>query len=91
MSDTKTRMIDGIEWEEDGPYCEICGAHMGKYYNSEHDPCFINPHNYEDFSNNVCPECGQKYSYEEGNMPVLDEEVIDFILAHNKAKLEGKK
>lgn len=94
MSEEKTRVIDGIEWEEMGPYCDICGAHMGEYYNGNRGvgaECFINPHNYESYGTNVCPECGQEYSYEEGGMPELDEEVKALILAHNKAKLGKKK
>jgi len=89
MSEEKTRVIDGVEYEEMGPYCDICGAHMGEYYDPKKGS-FINPHNYDEYSSNVCPECGQEYSYEEGDMPILDDEMKALILAHNKAKLKGK-
>ena len=82
MSDEKTKVIDGLEWEEQGPYCELCGAHMGEYYRSEGTPedrnkHFINPHGYEDFSDNTCPKCGQAYCYTEGNMLNLDEAQLE--------------
>ncbi len=82
MSDEKTRVIDGLEWEEQGPYCQICGAHMGEYYREEgtsedKNKCFINPHGYEDFSNNTCPKCSQAYEYIEGDMLDLDKTQLE--------------
>jgi hypothetical protein len=76
----------GVEWEEQGPYCELCNAHMGVYYNAigvitpdqigKWPTCFINPHGYEPYSENTCPECGQEYKYEEGLILKLSEEQL---------------
>ncbi len=82
MSDGKTKVIDGLEWEEEGPYCQICGAHMGSYYRDEGTPKdenehFANPHGYEDFSDNTCPKCGQEYEYVEGDTPVLSTQQLE--------------
>ena len=81
---SKFKMIDGHLYEEMGPYCVLCGAHMGQYYfgdatydevQNRHFPeMFLNPHNYESYGTNTCPSCGMKYDYEEGNMMVLTDE-----------------
>lgn len=83
MSERKTSVINGTEYEEMGPYCTLCKSHMGEYYYSEGkqkgDPgnkprMFLNPHNYESFSDNICPGCGTEYEYDEGNTIVLSDE-----------------
>ncbi len=90
----RTTVINGIEYEEMGPYCQVCHAHMGRYYNEEAvapgQQMFINPHNYESYEKNTCPECGQEYYYDEGNVPYLDPEVLEFMKQHNLKKLEQK-
>jgi hypothetical protein len=76
----KTCIIDGLEWEELGPYCELCGAHMGRYYRpngiprrtaDDRNKCFINPHKHESYGKNKCPKCKARYLYDEGDMLVL--------------------
>ena len=90
MTEKKTSVIDGTEYEEMGPYCQLCRAHMGEYYygggNRGKDPkdaplMFLNPHGYESYGDNTCPECGTKYYYEEGNMIELTDEDIRALLA----------
>jgi hypothetical protein len=80
MSKRKITIINNVKYEEMGPYCKLCNGHMGKYYYSQgkrngsigNGPLmFINPHNYESYGDNICPKCGTKYEYEEGNMIVL--------------------
>jgi len=71
--------INCLMYKEEGPYCILCGAHMGMYYCAEGEPCFLNPHNWESYSNNTCPECGAEYSYDEGtelNLTLEDLEAI---------------
>jgi hypothetical protein len=83
----KIKIIDGVEWKECGPYCELCRAHMGRYYNSDgikvegekYPVHFLNPHGYESYSRNRCPECGQRYVYEEGNMLDLSEQQLQLL------------
>lgn len=85
--DKKTTIVDGVEWEEQGPYCIICNAHMGDYYNEEGVPVegeeypnhFINPHGYEDFDSNTCPNCGQEYQYIEGDSIVLTDTQLEVL------------
>ena len=81
----KTTVIDGMEWEEQGPYCVLCGAHMGRLYNRDAPTgkCFINPHNYEEYGDNTCPECGQEHAYDERQMVVLNKEQLDVLRAMN--------
>jgi hypothetical protein len=76
----KYTIFDGQLWEEQGPYCKICKAHMG--HNPDMTPCFINPHGYESYANNTCPDCGQEYEYEEGNMLALSEEQLQLLAKH---------
>lgn len=86
MAKIKTKIIDDIEWEEMGPYCKLCKAHMGIYYSYGSDPCYINPHNYESYGNNQCPECGAKHVYDEGNVLHLTEEELKVILAKRQGR-----
>jgi hypothetical protein len=89
MKKTKTKMIDGHEYEELGPYCQLCGAHMGQYYfqNATYDEVknchfpemFLNPHKYESYGDNKCPSCKAKYVYDEGNVMVLTKADYDAI------------
>ena len=74
-------MADKIKWDEMGPYCEICGAHMGELYNEKTGES-SNPHNYEDYGDNTCPKCGQNYTYSEGDAIVLSEEQRSIIQKH---------
>jgi hypothetical protein len=78
----KTTKIDGVEYEEMGPYCQLCNAHMGEYYNAKQNPCFINPHKYEAYGDNECPSCKMPYIYDEGNMMKLNEEELDLLRKH---------
>lgn len=78
-------VIDGKEWEEMGPYCQICGAHMGELY----DPIkgrFENPYNYEEYDRNKCPKCGQEYRYGEGDVPILTEDQLKLLRKHAEIK-----
>ena len=86
----KTSVINGTEYEEMGPYCILCKSHMGEYYYSggkqkgdlRNQPrMFLNPHKYESFDGNTCPECGTEYEYDEGNMIVLSDEDKKVLLA----------
>jgi len=81
MSDFKTIVIDGVEWEEQGPYCEICGAHMGELYSRETE-WFENPNHYEEYGNNKCPKCGQTYGYIESNSVILSAEQLELLREH---------
>ena len=63
----KFKEIDGLIYEEQGPYCVLCGAHMGQYYCAKGEPTFLDPHNWQDYGGNTCPQCGAEYTYEEGN------------------------
>lgn len=81
----RTVVIDGKEWEEQDLYCEVCGAHMGELYNFETGK-FENPHNYEDYGDNECPKCGQKYEYIEGDVIVLSEEQKELLRKHAEQK-----
>lgn len=74
-------MVDKTEWEAQGPYCDICGAHMGELYNEKTGE-FKNPHGYEDYGSNTCPRCGQGYSYEEGGVIVLSKEQLAILRRH---------
>ena len=76
-----TIVENGIEYEEQGPYCQLCGAHMGLYYSDEGEPDFLNPHDYEDYGDNTCPNCGAEYEYTEGDALVLTEEDKEALLA----------
>jgi hypothetical protein len=67
-------------YKPQGPYCDLCGNNMGKYYN--HTDGFINPHNYESYSDNICPVCGAKYHYYEGNLLELTRQEMDLIRKH---------
>lgn len=74
-------IIDGLGWKEQGPYCQLCGAHMGEYYRRNGTPedknkWFINPHGYKSYDYNTCPECGQKYEYVEDDRMILSEEQL---------------
>jgi len=66
MGTGKFKEIDGLKYEEEGPYCILCGAHMGMYYCSDGEPTFLNPHGWEGYGNNNCPQCNASYPYEEG-------------------------
>jgi len=89
MSKPKIKMIDGHPYEELGPYCELCKAHMGRYYfqdatynpeDGTHTPeMFLNPHKYESYGDNKCPSCKAKYVYDEGNVMVLTKADYDAI------------
>ena len=68
-------MPNKTDWEAQGPYCDICGAHMGELYN-EKTGKWRNPHNYNEYGNNTCSRCGQKYAYEEGNRIVLSKKQL---------------
>jgi len=79
-----TTLADGIAYEEEGPYCELCKAHMGQYYNPNADyrkgeDIFVNPHGYESYGDNQCPNCGAEYFYNEGNVLKLTEEELQII------------
>ena len=91
MSERVKTQIVGLEWEEQGPYCQICGAHMGEYYRDEGTPenknkHFINPHGYESYSDNTCPKCGQAYRYEENDILDLDDTQLEALRRLQKAE-----
>jgi len=73
----KTEIIDGIEWELDGPFCELCGNHMGNMYNQKKG--WINPNNYNTYGDNTCRKCGQKYTYVEESVMDLSEKQLDLL------------
>ena len=90
MPKRKTTIINSVKYKEMGPYCQLCKAHMGGYYYSQgkrngsigNGPLMsVNPHNYDSYGNNICPKCGTKYEYEEGNMIVLSAEDKKALLA----------
>ena len=91
--DLKVVVIDGKKWEEMGPYCQICGAHMGELYSQAEgikgtkgtkgiNGKFENPHNYEEYGRNKCPKCGQEYEYLEGDGIILSKEQLDILRKH---------
>jgi hypothetical protein len=89
----KIKIFNGTAYEEQGPYCCLCGAHYGDYYYSngrfgwdteastDKPLMFLNPHDYDSYSTNTCPDCGAVYDYEEGNMLVLTDEDKQALLA----------
>jgi len=54
---------------------------MGELYN-EKTGKFKNPHSYEEYGNNTCSRCGQKYSYGECDMLVLSKEQLKILRKH---------
>lgn len=68
----RTRVVNGHTCEEMGPYCLICGHHMGELYNSvgspddPKNPMFIYTKEGEEYGDWKCGKCGQKYNYGEG-------------------------
>ena len=85
MTEAKRVKIDGMMYEERGPYCQLCGGHMGTYYNIDKGG-IANPHGRKPYGKNTCPHCGAKYEYNEGDMLVLTEEDKKALLA-----IRGKK
>ena len=79
--DFKVVIIDGKKWEEMGPYCQICGAHMGELYDPEEGK-FENPYNYDEYGHNKCPKCSQEYEYAEGNSAVFSEDQLKLLRKH---------
>ena len=79
----RTKIIDGVEWELHGPFCELCGNHMGLMYNNKKDsytlPRWKNPNDYNAYGDNTCSKCGQKYIYNEGPMMDLSEKQLDLL------------
>lgn len=74
----KTKEIDGVTWELEGPFCEFCGTHIGMLY----DPIggrWINPNGYEEYGSTKCSGCGMEYQYDEGISPVLTDEEMEVI------------
>jgi len=93
MTKRKTKIIDGVEWEEMGPCCELCKAHRGPYYNSKATEVgkrifVINPHNYRMYGNNKCPNCGAEYIYGEAEVLVLNEKEKKIILAYRQGRAQ---
>lgn len=68
---------EGTEWKQDGPFCDLCGFHFGEIYNSEKG--IKNPHGYESYDDNTCPNCGAEYKYNEGLTLVLTEKDLDLL------------
>lgn len=79
MGTGKFTVVDGLKYKEQGPYCILCGTHMGMYYCADGEPTFLNPHGYKSYQTNYCPECGAEYDYEEGYMLVLSMDDLNAI------------
>ena len=54
---------------------------MGELYDFKSGK-FMNPNNWEDFGDNTCPTCGQKYKWLEGYAIELTEEQTDLLRRH---------
>lgn len=72
----ETYELDGKVYkaQKHGYRCQLCGTYMDQYYSEKHG--WINPHGFEDYGDNTCHACGQKYEYEEGGVMILTEEQL---------------
>lgn len=76
----KKVIINGFEYEGQGPFCDFCGSNMGKLYSRNADPTFTELPRYETYSRCECPKCERKYEYMERMYPVLTEKEKQLLL-----------